>query len=291
MADEFAVSRRTMLRDLHALSEMGVPLAATPGPHGGYSLIARRRLLPLSLVADEAIAVLLAYESFLQYAQSPFTAQSLSAMMKLRAALPPDVVREMDRVQRHVAVAQPTRSYQAPLLTDLLQASIDGVHLHVHYESRTRISRRLVYPLGLLAEHGFWYCPCYDGERQTVLTLRADRVRAVERVEGLPGPDVPSLREWVATRYIGTAGLLTLRARVTRSGAKNFEVASLFGDVAVDRDGYGVIEAQIPETEIDWFASRLLTVGTDIVVEEPAALIDAMRRGVEGIAALYARST
>jgi predicted DNA-binding transcriptional regulator YafY len=38
MADEFGVSRRTMLRDLHALSAMGVPLAAVPGPGGGYTL-------------------------------------------------------------------------------------------------------------------------------------------------------------------------------------------------------------------------------------------------------------
>jgi predicted DNA-binding transcriptional regulator YafY len=290
MADEFAVSRRTMLRDLHALSEMGVPLAATPGPHGGYALITRQRLLPLSLVVDEAIAVLLSYESFVQYAQSPFAAQDLSAMLKLRAVLPPDVVREMDHIQRHIAVAQPTRSYEAPLLADLLQAAIAGVHLYVDYESRTRVSRRLLYPLGLLAEHGFWYCPCYDGERHMVLSLRADRIRAIERIEGLPTPDAPALREWVATRYTGTAGLLTLRARVTRSGAKSFEVTSLFGEVPVKRDGYGVIEAQIPEAEIDWYASQLLSVGTDLVVEEPAGLIDAMRRQAEGITALYAYS-
>jgi predicted DNA-binding transcriptional regulator YafY len=288
IADEFAVSRRTMLRDLQALSEMGVPLAATPGPHGGYALITRQRLLPLSLVVDEAIAVLLSYESFVQYAQSPFAAQDLSAMLKLRAALPPDVVREMDHIQRHIAVAQPSRSYQAPLLADLLQATIDGVHLQVHYESRRRVSRRLLYPLGLLAEHGFWYCPCYDGEGQMVLSLRADRVRAIEPIEGLPTPDAPSLRERVATRYTGTAGLLTLRARVTSSGAKSFEVTSLFGEVTVEGDGYGVIEAQIPEAELDWFAAQLLSVGTDLVVEEPAGLIDAMRRKAEGVAALYA---
>ena len=89
MADEFGVSRRTMLRDLQALSAMGVPLAATPGPHGGYMLIQKQRLLPLSLTIDEALGVLLSYESFLHYAQSPFAPQSLSAITKLRAALPP----------------------------------------------------------------------------------------------------------------------------------------------------------------------------------------------------------
>ena len=37
LAEEFGVSRRTMLRDLHALSGIGVPLRSTPGPGGGYS--------------------------------------------------------------------------------------------------------------------------------------------------------------------------------------------------------------------------------------------------------------
>jgi len=45
LAEEFHVSRRTMLRDLRSLSEMGAPLAASPGPHGGYSLIMRRMRL------------------------------------------------------------------------------------------------------------------------------------------------------------------------------------------------------------------------------------------------------
>ena len=31
LAEEFGVSRRTMLRDLHALCGMGVPLRSTPG--------------------------------------------------------------------------------------------------------------------------------------------------------------------------------------------------------------------------------------------------------------------
>ncbi|NHM33894.1 helix-turn-helix transcriptional regulator [Neobacillus terrae] len=39
LADHFAVSRRTMLKDLQALSEMGGPLASAFGVHGGYSVM------------------------------------------------------------------------------------------------------------------------------------------------------------------------------------------------------------------------------------------------------------
>jgi predicted DNA-binding transcriptional regulator YafY len=81
LADEFHLSRRTMLRDLQALSMMGVPLAATPGPHGGYFLVQQQRLLPLSLTEDEAIGIVLSYEALLNYADSPFAVQNLMLSM------------------------------------------------------------------------------------------------------------------------------------------------------------------------------------------------------------------
>ncbi len=87
LADHFEVSRRTMLRDLRTLSDLGVPLVATAGPGGGYRLARDQRVAPLALTANEALGVLLSYEAFLRYAQSPFAAENLSAITKLRATL------------------------------------------------------------------------------------------------------------------------------------------------------------------------------------------------------------
>ncbi len=70
LATNFGVSRRTMICDLHALSEMCVSLVATPGPHGGYGLITDRQALPLSLTAEEAIGIVSSHDAFLRYAQS-----------------------------------------------------------------------------------------------------------------------------------------------------------------------------------------------------------------------------
>jgi predicted DNA-binding transcriptional regulator YafY len=217
LAEEMAVSRRTMLRDLHALSEMGVPLAARPGPGGGYSLITGRRVLPLSLTVDEAVGVILAYEAFLAQTQSPFSEQSLSAVTKLRSLLTSEVVREMDRIRRHVAVVSPRRAYQAPLLNPLLEAALDGVHLRAVYESRAARSERLLFPYGIFSEHGFWYCVAYEPERGRVLTLRADRFVEIERVEGPPDRPDLDLRAWLDARYTGSGeDDLPVRLRASR---------------------------------------------------------------------------
>src|SRR3712207_8903738 len=66
LAEEFGVSRRTMLRDLRALSDMGVPLRSTPGPGGGYSLPRGGRRLWPSLTVDEALGLIVSYEALLR---------------------------------------------------------------------------------------------------------------------------------------------------------------------------------------------------------------------------------
>ena len=60
IARQFEVSKRTILRDVQALCEMGVPVIAQEGAHGGYSLPERYVLDPPALSAQESFLMLLA---------------------------------------------------------------------------------------------------------------------------------------------------------------------------------------------------------------------------------------
>jgi predicted DNA-binding transcriptional regulator YafY len=251
LADEFGVSRRTMLRDLHALSGMGVPLRSTPGPGGGYSLPRGGRRLSSSLTVDEARALIVSYEAFLRYPDSPFSAQSLSAVTKLRAALPSEVVAELDRLRRHVAVVEPVREYEAPLLGELLRASLDEAHIKVAYDSiKSGVSERVIFPCGLYASQGFWYCACFDHKREAYVSLRADRFFSAERRRGLGRPPHIALKSRIHAVKRGAGERLKLRAYVTERGTKSFELISLFGRIEADgeTDGWrsGIVEAEIP---------------------------------------------
>jgi predicted DNA-binding transcriptional regulator YafY len=287
MAAEFGVSRRTMLRDLHAVSEMGVPLSATPGPGGGYSLIAAARMPPLSLTVEEAIGIVISYESFLQYADTPFAAQSLSAITKLRNAMPPDIVRRLDDIHACIAIVGPQRSFAAPSLPQLLAAAIERVHLRIDYSSRSRVSERLIFPLGLYAATGFWYLACFDYPRKALLSLRADRVLSVERVKGMEALTDMSLRSYLDSYHQGATDLVPLRATVSRSVAYSYDFQNLFGSVEIGEDGAGRVEEEIPLSEVDFFAARLVAMGPEMRVESPPELIAAMRSIARRVANLY----
>jgi predicted DNA-binding transcriptional regulator YafY len=286
LAEEFGVSRRTMLRDLQSLADLGVPLLGTPGRYGGYELVSRRRLLPLTLTVDEASGMILSYEAFLSYPQSPFAARSLSALTKLRNALPPDVVQELDRIKRHVAVLEMRPQYEAPLLEQLLDAALAQTHLRIVYESRSGRSERVIYPFGLYAAYGFWYCACYDYRRKANVSLRADRIFALERVDGLERPQQVLLETWLRVIYGDDGERLPLRATVTEHGMKSFDLQSVFGHIRPSEEG-GVIESMIPPSEIDYYAARFLAAGSDARVESPPELVAAIRRRIRTLARHY----
>ena len=287
LAEEFGVSRRTMLRDLGALSEMGVPLRSTPGPGGGYSLPRGGRRLSPSLTVDEALGLIVSYEAFLRYSKSPFSAQNLSAVTKLRAALPPDIVGELDVLRRHVAVLDHTRDYEAPLLGELFRAAVEGSHLKVVYDSVSGISERVIYPFGVFAYRGFWYCACHDHKRDKRVSLRADRFRSIEPAEGFERPSHVPPEEWSREDERRDGEMLELRAYVGERAMKSFELTTLFGRVETDSGGGGVIDTKIPSSAVDFYAARLLSLGTDVRVELPPEIIEAIREKIRAMARLY----
>ncbi len=290
LATSFGVSRRTMLRDLHALSEMGVPLVATPGPHGGYGLITDRQALPLTLSAEEAIGIAISYEAFLRYVQSPFAAQNLSAITMLRENLPADILNELDRIGQHVAVIERPRHYDAPLLADLLDAALAGAHLQISYDSSSGRGERTIFPHGLYAAAGFWYCACYDYRRGDNISLRADRVISLQRVEGLERPAPIAVRDWieVVENLVGREERgVRVRATLTARGMKRFELAELADQIHPDAAGGGILEATIPRAELAYYARLFLAVGTEATVTSPPELIAAIRQQALATLCLY----
>ena len=78
---------------------------------------------------------------------------------------------------------------------------------------------------------------------------------------------------------------LRVRARVTERGRKSFELTSLFGRMTPGEGG--VIEVEIPRLEIDYYALRLLSLGTDIIVDSPRELVEAIENKAREIVRLY----
>ena len=98
LADHFEISVRTVYRDISALSESGVPISGEAGV--GYSLLKSYHLPPVMLAAEEASALFVGAAFANRYTDGSLKAPLDSAMLKVRAVLPPerqDFVEQMSK--------------------------------------------------------------------------------------------------------------------------------------------------------------------------------------------------
>ena len=95
LAERFGVTVRTMYRDLDALRQASLPLAAERGRGGGYALDRSYSLPPVNFTSREA-ALLVALGRFARDMRLlPFTETLDSALDKVRAALSTSAQRDL----------------------------------------------------------------------------------------------------------------------------------------------------------------------------------------------------
>jgi predicted DNA-binding transcriptional regulator YafY len=95
LAERFEVTIRTMYRDLDALRDAAMPLAAERGRGGGFALDRSYSLPPVNFTAREA-ALLVALGRFaIDMRLLPFSSALESALDKVRAALSTSAQREL----------------------------------------------------------------------------------------------------------------------------------------------------------------------------------------------------
>ncbi|MGB8954917.1 MAG: YafY family protein [Tumebacillaceae bacterium] len=289
LADRFEVSRRTMLRDLQLLSEMGVPLAATPGPHGGYSVIRSQQLPPVSLTAEEAISLIMSFETLEEYPDGPFQQENLSTLTKLRSVLPSDVLETANAVRALVATKVAKRRYKVPYIRDILRAAKERLHMEIDYESGSGRSRRVILPYGLIASNGFWYCPSFCYTRRERVWFRADRILgAWERPDFAGGAPWVELQEILRMENPRDEELLSLHATLTPRGCKLGDWHPLFGELIQRQpDGSGVIRVEITRSEVQIIGRYLLGLGVEVQVHEPGEVILFLKDEVDRIAKMY----
>ncbi|HWX23682.1 MAG TPA: WYL domain-containing protein [Vicinamibacteria bacterium] len=173
LARDFAVSVRTIYRDVRALEEAGFPVVGSAGD--GYRLPPGSHLRPLNLDPSEAEALLIGARLLERSADEALQDRLRGAVAKLEAVLPPEVVRRLGESRASV-IMPPFRSRRPGPLTLLLEAIKDRKVVEVLYQglARGEATRRAIEPLGLVRLGETWLVPCYCRLREDLRTFRAD---------------------------------------------------------------------------------------------------------------------
>lgn len=171
LADELEVSRRTILRDVDALSIAGVPIYAAGGHGGGVGLDEHYRVTLTGLKENEVRALFVSgLANLLQ--DIGLNNDAENTLLKLLTALPAQHRQTVEHMRQRIHI-DPVwwwhDSRPLAFLEDLQTAVYEDRVMQVVYERHNgTVSERTLEPYGLVAKAGIWYLVARrDGEFRT----------------------------------------------------------------------------------------------------------------------------
>jgi predicted DNA-binding transcriptional regulator YafY len=288
LARRLDVSRRTVFRDLDALSGAGVPVVTDRGPKGGAYLLGGYRTDLTGLTETELEALL------------AFGVQGPAADLGLGP--------QLDRASRKLAVA--ARSDRAGRLRD--RVLIDGerwfgsAHVPPHLSrvqdalwldrrlrlryrrSLDRVVDRTVEPYGLVCKAGTWYMLAGVGGEPRVYRVSRieDAAMTDETFERPAGFDLRVVWAAQVGRFKRSGPeRLSVKVRVDPHASGQF--TRVMGDQIVDPSGDGVVLLDFPAPEAA--VAMLAPFGRAVEVLEPQDLRLRLAELGGQLASLYAR--
>lgn len=178
LARQFEISKRTIYRDMSALNQMGIPIAALPGE--GFELVEGYYIPPLMFNENEAVALLLGLRLLAQQTAGSMTPNAESALAKINVALPEQVRIKAKALTDVIGFMTPKEKFNLddPQLI-LIQKAIQEkrvLHLHYHGYHKEKASQRDIEPHQLFYAEGVWYLEAYCRKSKGIRDFRLSRI-------------------------------------------------------------------------------------------------------------------
>ncbi|MDX2033639.1 MAG: YafY family protein [Blastocatellia bacterium] len=275
LAATFETCKRTIYRDIQALSESGVPIVSQPGL--GYSLVEGYFLPPVSFSSDEATMLLLGSDFVADNFDAQYRDAARSASHKIEAVLKEKVRQEVAYLRNSIAfVATDTLSRDAATnaLAPLRRAIIDRrtirFHYHTRYAKQGQQARntRDADPYGIVHLGEAWYLIAHCRLRNEIRNFKVDRMAHVEVLDQTftrpPGFRLESTTEQ-DDRTLVIRALFSPQAAPWVREARSYYITHM--EDAPD----GLLVSLLAHTEDEVF-NWLLGWGADVQILEPPSL-------------------
>lgn len=289
LARRLGVNARTLRRYIAILEEIGIPVTAERGRHGGYSLVAGFKLPPMMFTDDEALALSLGLLAAHGLGLADAAPAVASAQAKLERVMPANLRRRVRAVDETVSLEQ-ARASGIPAvgaaLATLTAAAQARQRVRMRYRSaQAADSERDFDAYGLAYRGSHWYVVGHCHLRNGVRSFRIDRIvdarplpASFGRPEGFDA--LAHLAVSIATLPRAHAAEIVLEADLATARRALFDAIGVF-----EPDGARTL-LSVQADDLDWLARELSRLPFDFEVRSPAALRSALRRQGERLLAL-----
>ncbi|WP_163505700.1 helix-turn-helix transcriptional regulator [Fodinicola acaciae] len=298
LAERLEVSRRTIYRDIEALSAAGVPVYAERGRNGGCALVPGYRTDMTGLSTDEARALFVFAGR--GDASTPGLEPALrSALRKLMAALPAGQQPDVDHAMRRVVVdsrrwgGRDQEDHPAlPVIEDAVWRD-RRVRIRYRHGRDGRPATYTLDPYGLVHKANVWYLiAAHRGEPRMFRVSRVLDATVLDETADRPADlDLEDLWQQLRSRFESRGEGLDARLLV-RAESRDRILGIARGQMVdeprcepADADGWCAVSARfrgiLPARGV------LLGMGAEVVVVSPPELRKEMLTAAEAVLAAY----
>jgi len=183
LANYLEVSKRTVYRDVEALSQMNIPIIAYEGVHGGYAIDESYFMPTVQLSDREVLILMLLLRMSTQLNLPDFTENINTLELKLRNACSQSH-EKYTKALEHITVSIQNiypKAYLSGAFEKILESFSYQVNLRIQYFSplKNRVLERVISPLHLYYDEGCWYLDAYCHLRSKKRTFRLDRIISI----------------------------------------------------------------------------------------------------------------
>lgn len=279
LSDHFGISRRTVFRDLRALSESGVPLTYAEG--GGYEILEGYQLPPLMLSAREAATLLVGTKFATLQPDASLRQDADAVAMKIRSVLPKSVQEYIDRLAENTvmdpywvnSVHEQPDEKRSGLWYDLSEAMARQQSVYLKYYTRARdvLTERKVDPLGIVYYFDHWNLIGYCHLRNGIRNFRFDNIEEMYKMsERFDRPTDFDLQDFLKRQGAGSVHRISVRFnnRIYQWARRRIP-AHIEEELSESEDRTRV---SFYFENLDYLANWLMSYGAAAEVIEPEAL-------------------
>ncbi|MBO9700089.1 MAG: HTH domain-containing protein [Sporocytophaga sp.] len=195
LADKFAVSVRTIYRDVRALEQAGVPILTEEGK--GYTLMEGYRVPPVMFTEAQANALIIAEQLVLKNKDASLIKDYTEAIDKIKSVLKQSIKVKADLLSERTRFDQNiNRERNSNSLSDLQFALTNYCLTKIEYiNEQNKITIRDIEPFALLSTEN-WLLIAYCRLRQEFRYFRLDRIIKLEVLPDKFKPHGMTLQEF-----------------------------------------------------------------------------------------------
>ncbi|WP_432370942.1 helix-turn-helix transcriptional regulator [Staphylococcus chromogenes] len=265
LMEEFKNSKRTALRDIEELENMGLSIYVENGRYGGYKIINQNLITPIYFSGEEILAIFFALKSLDILTSTPFQKDYKQIREKLFATLPSSSQKNISKTLDYIRYYTPYPISQFNYLSDILYAIMHGKIVYITYSDfKAREIKMQIYEL--LYRNGIWFLEGYDFFTNEWGIYRCDLftkfVIKEESNEIVSKEDLNKFK----TQYDEHYRVIPFKCQLNASGVETFKKNHYPGMQLEYIDNTPYIIGKYNEEELSYLVKYLITFGENVKI-------------------------